>query len=78
MTMYGLRGDTSGEVLMSKDGRYFIHDNAAEMEWLFVVQGGAKAVPLSRDFLENMPTVELKQHPEFSHMRFPIDKRDFR
>lgn len=73
MTRYGLCGEVSRD-LLSHDGRVLVHDNRAEMEFLFI---GARVVELPRDIPEDQ-TLPIKFHPELAHIRWPLDRRIFR
>jgi hypothetical protein len=64
-----LVGDTSGEVL-TYQGRVIVHQNKAELEYLFPYN---RVVPLPRIYGDGL-TVALKDHPDMDAVVFPLDK----
>lgn len=74
---YALYGEFTGDILTYL-GRPLVHDNRAELEWLFPRM---RVVPVTdadlvrRSPLEPMP---IAQHPGMSTVVFPLDRRDFR
>lgn len=73
MTCHALVGAVSGE-LLSHGGRVLVHDNAAELEFLFP---GARVVALP-SYVPPEQTLPIWAHPELAEVRFPIDRRDFK
>lgn len=80
--MFGMVGRTSGE-LLSFNGRMLIHDNRAEVEWLFrdtiraaVVLRGSTVEEVAHRY--GRPVMLLRDHPDMSAVRFPLDPKDFR
>lgn len=79
-TWYGIRGATSGELLSYK-GAVIIHDNPHEMEFILVGTGGAVGLP-GKTPKEVATRIQrkamlLKDHPDLSHVRWPIQREDF-
>lgn len=72
-TLYGLWGPTSREFLTYM-GRVLVHDNRAEMEWLFP---GAPIREVPADFTSAM-CFPLPQHPDLTNVRFPLTKEQFK
>jgi hypothetical protein len=66
-----LVGAVSGE-LLSHGGRVLVHDNAAELEFLFP---GTRVVELP-PYIE--ATLPITQHPELAAVRWPLRKDEFR
>lgn len=73
MNRHALVGAVSGE-LLSLGGRVLVHDNAAELEFLFP---GARVVALP-SYVPPEQTLPVSAHPEMASVRFPLDRRDFR
>lgn len=72
MTQYGLVGQRSGE-LLSYGERFLVHDDRAELEFLFP---GSRVVIMPRHISADQ-TMPLPRHPELTHLRWPLDRRDF-
>lgn len=73
MTRHALVGAVSGE-LLSLGGRVLVHNNAAELEFLFP---GARVVPLPA-YVPPAQTLPIAAHPDLTAVRFPIQRKDFR
>lgn len=73
MRRYGLYGRNSRDFL-TWGGRILIHDNRAEMEWLFP---GVPVRELPNDIPANQ-TLPIEHHPDLAGTTFPIDRREFR
>ena len=73
MTVYGLWGATSRDFLTYL-GRVLVHDNKAELEFLFP-NAAVREVPPS--FTASM-CFPIAQHPSMATVRFPLDRKDFR
>lgn len=70
---YALQGATSQD-LLTHGGLVLVHDNRAEMEFLFT---GARVVECPRDIPPEQ-TLPIRLHPQLSAVRWPLDRRDFR
>lgn len=79
-TWYGVRGATSGELLTLR-GAILIHDNPHEIEFLLTGTGGPVGLPgkTPKEVATRLQrkTMLLKDHPDLSHVRWPIDRTDF-
>ncbi len=64
---YVLVGKTTREPL-SYMGRVIVHDNKAELEYLFPY---TRVEPLPNYFGDDL-TIELKDHPDMDAVQFPI------
>lgn len=73
MSRYALQGTTSRD-LLTWNGRVLVHNNAAEMEFLFT--GDVQVIPCPRDIPPEQ-TLELRYHPQFAHHRFPLRREDY-
>jgi hypothetical protein len=73
VTVYGLWGRTSRDFLTYL-GRVLVHDNRAELEFLFP-ECPIREVPAS--FRSDM-CFPIEQHPGMSNVRFPLQRSDFR
>jgi hypothetical protein len=69
---YGIVGGTSGQLITYR-GAALVHDNRAEMEFLFP---NARVVRLSKGLL-GQPWMKLKDHPQMVSVRFPLRREDF-
>lgn len=65
--IYVLVGKKTNEPL-SYRGQIIVHDNRAEMEYLFPYTRIEQA-PV---YVLNSPTIQLKDHPDMSPVQFPI------
>lgn len=65
-------GPRSGE-LLSYGGRVLVHDDRAELEYLFPT---ARVVRLSDGEL-GQPTMSIKDHPQLASTRWPLRREDF-
>lgn len=73
MTRYGLWGQTSRDFL-TYEGRVLVHDNRAEMEWLFP---GATVREVPPSFRPDQ-CIPIGQHPQLVAVQFPLNRKDFR
>lgn len=73
MTIYGLWGPSSREFLTFL-GRVLVHDNKAEMEWLFP---GCPIREVPPSFTSDM-CISITQHPDLVNTTFPLKRSDFR
>lgn len=77
--MYALVGTSSHE-LLSWRGRMVLHENRAEMEYLFPL---TQVVRLNGDSLEEVahrygrPVMRLRDHPDMAAVEWPLDRRKF-
>lgn len=67
---YALWGEQSGTWISYK-GRVLVHDNRAELEFLFPDN---KVVPCDAPGIE---TLSVKHHPQFASVRWPLRREDF-
>lgn len=72
MSRYGLVGGSSGQLLTYR-GNALVHNNRAEMEFLFPT---TRVVRLT-DGLIGQPWMWLKDHPSMASVRFPLRREDF-
>jgi nucleoside phosphorylase len=78
--MFAMIGSVTGEIL-SYRGRMVLHDNRAELEWLFP---GVRVAELPGNTVEQVahrygrPAMLLRHHPDMAPVRWPLDRRDFR
>lgn len=79
MTWYALQGSVSSELLTFKMC-VMIHDNPRELEWLItnarVVQMLGES-PFDVASWLGRRVMLLRDHPDLSHVRWPLDKNDF-
>lgn len=73
MTVYGLWGPTSHDFLTFM-GRVLVHDNRAEMEFLFP---GAPVREVPKSFTSDM-CFPIEHHPDLTNVRFPLTKDQFK
>lgn len=73
MTVYGLWGPTSRDFLTFR-GRVLVHDNRAELEWLFP---GAPVREVPSSFKADQ-CFAIEHHPDLAMVRFPLQRSDFR
>lgn len=73
-TRYALRGAVSRD-LLTWNGRVLVHDSRPEMEFLFV--RGASVVECPRDIPPEQ-CLEIRHHPSFAAVQWPLDRKDFR
>jgi hypothetical protein len=74
MSRYALQGTTSRD-LLTWNGRILTHDNRAEME--FLVTGDVRVVECPRDIPPEQ-TLELRHHPNFAAVEWPLTREQFR
>lgn len=74
MSRYALQGTTSRD-LLTWNGRVLVHDNPAEMEFLF--KGDVRVIPCPRDIPPEQ-TLEIRFHPQLASVTWPLDRKDFR
>lgn len=73
MTAYGIYGPRSRE-LLTFGGRVLVHDDRAEMEFLF--PGSCiREVPPSIPADQRFP---VRLHPQLAHVEFPLTRKAFR
>ncbi|MCW0214369.1 MAG: hypothetical protein OJJ54_13500 [Pseudonocardia sp.] len=73
MKRYGLFGKNSQDFL-TYGGRILVHDNRAEMEFLFP---GCPVRELPQDIPPDQ-TLPIEHHPDLSSVSFPLRREDFR
>lgn len=71
---FAMIGEVSGEAL-SYGGLILIHDNPAELEFLFTGIRG-RVVELGDQFSDS-DCMSIKQHPDMSQVRWPLRREDF-
>lgn len=77
MTLYALYGPHTKD-LLTWHARPIVHDNRTEMQWLFPtsrVVAVTEADLAKRSPLRPLP---LREHPELSHMTWPLQREEFR
>ncbi|MEU6365768.1 hypothetical protein ABZ876_08425 [Streptomyces sp. NPDC046931] len=74
MSRYALQGTTSRD-LLTWNGKVLVHDNAAEMEFLFA--GDVRVIPCPRDIPPEQ-TLEIRYHPQLEAVTWPLNRKDFR
>jgi hypothetical protein len=72
MSRYALVGPVSND-LLTHEGRVIVHNDRAEMEWLFP---NTRVVRISDGDIG--PVLPLPDHPGLSQVRWPLSKEDFR
>lgn len=73
--LYALQGLTSGD-LITWGGRVLVHDNRAELEWLFLT--GVRVVECPRDLAANEAiTLPIWAHPEYEGLSWPLRRSEF-
>lgn len=65
-------GGSSGE-LLTYGGQVLVHDDRAEMEWLFP---NTRVVRITDGDL-GQPVMRLRDHPSMQRVRFPLRREDF-
>lgn len=71
--MYALKGEISGE-LISYGGRVLVHDNRAEMEFLFPRAQIVQITVDSAGETGGRPTMPLKDHPDMGNVLWPLER----
>lgn len=74
MSRYALQGTTSRD-LLSYGGRVLVHDNPAELEFLFA--GDIRVIPCPRDIPPEQ-TLSVRYHPDLAAVQWPLDRSQFR
>ena len=74
MSRYALQGTTSRD-LLTWNGKVLVHNNRAEMEFLFA--GEVRVVDCPRDIPPEQ-TLEIRYHPQLASVTWPLDRKDFR
>lgn len=70
--LWALVGASSGE-LLSYQGAVLVHDSRAELEFLVPY---TRTVQVPTDL--GRPTMSIKGHPDFTTVRWPLRREDFR
>jgi hypothetical protein len=74
VSRYALQGALSRD-LLTWNGRVLVHDNAAEMEFLFA--GDVRVIPCPRDIPPEQ-TLDIRFHPQLASVTWPLTKEQFR
>lgn len=74
MKRYGLYGHGTHDFL-TYGGRILVHNNKAEMEFLFTGSHDVRELPPSIPVDQTMP---IRLHPCLSTVTWPLDRRNFR
>jgi hypothetical protein len=74
MSRYALQGVLSRD-LLTWNGRVLVHGDRAEME--FLVTGDVRVIDCPRDIPPEQ-TIEIRFHPNFASVTWPLDRKDFR
>ena len=75
MSRYALLGVRSG-VLLTYGGRVLVHNNRAELEYLFPNREKAKIIRITDGDL-GQPTMSVQEHPALASVRWPLHREDF-
>jgi hypothetical protein len=74
MTRYALQGTTSRD-LLTLGGRVLVHNNRAELEFLFA--GDIRVTECPRDIPPEQ-TMSVRHHPQLAAVQWPLTKEQFR
>jgi hypothetical protein len=74
MSRYALQGALSRD-LLTWNGKVLVHGDKAEME--FLVTGDVRVIPCPRNIPPEQ-TLEIRFHPNFASVTWPLDRKDFR
>ena len=74
MSRYALQGAISRD-LLTWNGKVLVHDNAAEMEFLFA--GEVHVIECPRDIPPEQ-TLDIRYHPQLASVTWPLTKEQFR
>lgn len=69
--LFAIAGRKSGD-LQTLGGRVIVHENRAEMAWLFPNERIVAHRPTGHDIV-----MMLVDHPDMAGVRFPLNKKDF-
>lgn len=72
-TRWALEGPTSHD-LLTWNGRVIVHNSRHELEW---VMTGARIVQCPRDIPPEQ-TIELRFHPQFEGVSWPLRREEWR
>lgn len=70
---YALQGAISRD-LLSYGGRVLVHDNKAELEFLFT--GDVRTIECPRDIPPEQ-TLPIRLHPQLTAVQWPLRREDF-
>lgn len=76
MTWYAMVGLVSGE-LLSLNGRVLVHENSREVEFLVANVRVVELGPSLEKALAGRPHMLLRDHPDMSWVRWPLQEDDF-
>jgi hypothetical protein len=74
MSRYALQGALSRD-LLTWNGKVLVHDDRAEMEFLFT--GDVRVIPCPRDIPPEQ-TLSICHHPNLASVTWPLRREDFR
>jgi hypothetical protein len=75
---YAFKALSSGE-LLSYNGRVLVHNNKAEMEFLFAkTMHRLEVIEISEQFARERELLRLADHPALTSVEFPLRESDFR
>jgi hypothetical protein len=74
MSRYALQGALSRD-LLTWNGKVLVHGDRAEME--FLVTGDVRVIDCPRDIPPEQ-TIEIRFHPNFVSVTWPLTKEQFR
>lgn len=74
MSRYALQGAVSRD-LLTWNGKILVHGDKAEME--FLVTGDVCVIDCPRDIPPEQ-TLQIRYHPQFAAVAWPLDRKDFR
>jgi hypothetical protein len=72
MTRYAIMGNQTHD-LLTYGGRVIVHENKAEMAFLFPTHTVIEFEPRPND-----PVMELTDHPDLASTTFPLNRADFK
>lgn len=73
---YALYGEKSG-MLLTYQARPLVHDNRAELEWLFPLSKVVAVTDADLVAASPLPPFPIREHPDMAAVRWPLDRRDF-
>lgn len=79
MKWFGIQSRQTGELYTLKMC-VMVHDDPRELEWLITnakVVGLRGETPYDVAYLLQRRVMLLKDHPDLSHVRWPLDRNDF-
>ena len=75
MSRYAMMGVHTGQ-LVSYAGRVLVHNNRAELEFLFPNRDKTRIIRVTDGDL-GQPTMSIRDHPDMISVRWPLRREDF-